>query len=212
MAILDQVIQMQGEGKENPEILRVLQEQGISAKEVSDAINQAQIKNALTTQENKMEQQSIMTDNSTVPEATPQASQPVAQEEYYAQTPQGYDQNYTEGEYGQGTVDPDTISEIAKQVVDEEFKAFEKKTGNLASFKNSTESNMENIEERLKRIEQIIDKLQQSVIQKIGEFGENTNYIRKDLENLHNTTSKLMNPLIDSLNAKKKSSKKKSKK
>ena len=210
MAILDQVIQMQSEGRGDSEILRLLQEQGVSAKEVSNAINQAQIKNALNTnQENKMEQQSIMTENSPAPEATPQANPQEPQEEYYSQTPQGYDPNYQGGEYEQAPVDSDTISEIARQVVDEEFKTFEKKTGNLTSFRNDTENKLENIEERLKRIEQIIDKLQQSVIQKIGEFGENTNYIRKDLENLHNTTSKLMNPLIDNLNSTKKKSKKK---
>jgi len=56
---------------------------------------------------------------------------------------------------------------------------------------------MTNIEERLRRLENTIDKLQHAIIQKVGEFGENTNIIKKDLENLHNTTSKLMNPLID---------------
>jgi predicted nucleic acid-binding Zn-ribbon protein len=53
------------------------------------------------------------------------------------------------------------------------------------------------IDTRLKRIETTIDKLQQSIIQKIGEFGENTSAIRRDVSNLHDTTSKLMNPLID---------------
>ena len=53
------------------------------------------------------------------------------------------------------------------------------------------------IDARLRRIESTIDKLQQAIIQKIGEFGENTISIKRDVANLHDTTSKLMNPLID---------------
>jgi hypothetical protein len=209
MAILDQVIQMQQEGRTNPEILRSLEEQGISAKEVNDAINQAQIKGALneSTMENQ-EQPSVMTgeipqQETQMPQQAPQAPQvPVQpQEDYYAQTPQGYDQNYNAGGYGAGTVDPDSVTEIAQQVVEEEFKNYKKKTGDMAAFKTSTDSKLEELGNRIKRLEATIDKIQQAVIQKVGEFGENTNYIRKDLENLHNTTSKLMNPLIDNLNA-----------
>ena len=61
------------------------------------------------------------------------------------------------------------------------------------------EDKVGNIEERLHRIEATIDKLQHAIIQKIGEFGENTQAVRKDVEALHNTTSKLMNPLMDNM-------------
>ena len=48
MGTLDTVIQMQQSGMSNEEIITNLQTQGISPKEVNDAINQAQIKNAIT--------------------------------------------------------------------------------------------------------------------------------------------------------------------
>ena len=224
MAILDQVIEMQKGGMANPEILRNLQEQGISPKEINDAINQAQIKGALNetnmeTQQPNPGQQSIMQGSAPQPQTqaqapeaaapTPQEAPQQPQEEYYPEQPQAYDQNYDAGGYGAGTVDPDSVTEIAQQVVEEQFKNYKKKTGDIVTFKTATESKIEELGARIKRMEGAIDKLQNAVIQKIGEFGENTNYIRKDLENLHNTTSKLMNPLIDNLNATKKHSTKK---
>jgi predicted component of type VI protein secretion system len=227
MAILDQVIEMQRGGMSNQEILRNLQEQGVSPSEINDAINQAQIKGAFNETESVSQQMNAPSPNmapdvNTVPapgaspapspnmaqpEPAPMTPPPIstqpapAEENYYTQTPQAYDQSYDTGGYGTGTVDPDTVTEIAQQVVEEEFKNYKKKTGDLINFKNTTEEKIDNLDERLKRIENTIDKLQQSIIQQIGEFGENTNYIRKDLENLHNTTSKLMDPLIDNINA-----------
>ena len=117
------------------------------------------------------------------------------QQEYYPETPQAYPQ---EAYYPQAAgLDTDTASEIAEQVVQEKFAEFAKKTGDIPSFKNEIKEKVSNIDERLKRIENSIDKLQQAVIGKIGEFSETTQAIHKDLDALHNTTSKLMNPLID---------------
>jgi len=70
----------------------------------------------------------------------------------------------------------------------------------VASFKNSIQEKVSDMDERLKRIENSIEKLQQAIIGKVGEFGENSAMIHKDLENLHGTMSKMMNPLIDNFN------------
>lgn len=123
----------------------------------------------------------------------PQEQQPP--EDYYTQTPQAYpSQDYYAP---QGAVDTETISEIAEQVVTEKLDDFKKKTGDLVSFKTSIQDKVADIDERLKRIENSIDKLQHAVVGKIGEFGESNAMIHKDLDNLHDTVSKLMNPLID---------------
>ena len=68
-------------------------------------------------------------------------------------------------------------------------------------FKNKTNNKIENIDNRLKKIENSIDKLQQAIIGKIGEFGDTTAMIHHDLDNLHGTVAKLMNPLIDNIRA-----------
>jgi len=139
------------------------------------------------------------------PEVYPPQGQDQQQDSYYPETPQAYpEQDYYAP---QGGMDTETISEIAEQVATEKLNEFKTKTGDLVSFKNTIQERVEDIDDRLKRIENSIDKLQQAIIGKIGEFGESNAMIHKDLDNLHGTVSKLMNPLIDNVNELKKRSK-----
>ncbi|MFH1238331.1 MAG: hypothetical protein ABIH79_00290 [archaeon] len=135
----------------------------------------------------------------------PQRQQQQPQDDYYTQTPQAYSpQDYYAP---QNALDIETISEIAEQVVIEKLEEFKKKTGDLVSFRNSIQNQVTDIDERLKRIENSIDKMQQAIIGKIGEFGESNAIIHQDLDNLHGTVAKLMNPLIDNYKELKKLSK-----
>ena len=198
MATLDKVMQMQSQGMSDTDILSQLKKEGVSPKEINDSLNQAKIKTAVTQEDsqNPGMQQSIMQSEFEAPQAAEnqeQIEQP-AQQYYYPESPQPYPQDYYPP---QQNLDTDTITEIAEQIVNDKFSGFEKKTGDLVSFKNDTLDSLKDLDERLKRIENSIEKLQQAIIGKIGEFGQSQEAIHKDLENLHNTTSKLMNPLID---------------
>jgi hypothetical protein len=124
---------------------------------------------------------------------------------YYPQSPQAYSGD----EYYMPNAGPDmgTTTEIVEQVVSEKFRDFEKKTGDLKSFQTLITDKVADLDARLKNIENAIDKLSNAVIGKIGEFGQNSAAIHKDLSNLHGTVSKLMNPLMDNLNELKKISK-----
>ena len=134
----------------------------------------------------------------------PQETPEQPQDDYYTQTPQAYGQDYYAP---QGGTDTETISEIAEQVATEKLNEYKSKTGDIVSFKNTIQDKVNDIDDRLKRIESTIDKLQQAIIGKIGEFGESNAMIHKDLDNLHGTVSNLMNPLIDNINEMKKISK-----
>jgi hypothetical protein len=227
MDLINKIVSMQNQGISEADISKQLQNQGISPLQINQAINQAKIKSAVssetpyqetqpTPQNNEFQnmqmssfnQQNPIPDNSQNPQQAENQNfqyPPQNQEEYYPQTPQAY----TEQDYyaPQSNLDTDTISEIAEQIVIEKFKEFHKKTGDIVSFKNLIQDKVADLNERLKRIEDSINKLQQSIIGKVGEFGENTSLIHRDLENLHGTVSKLMNPLIDNYNELKKNSK-----
>jgi hypothetical protein len=234
MATLDKVTEMQKQNKTDAEIITQLQNEGISPAEINDAINQAQIKNAVsppTPSESQEMQPSITTQSpaatptpaaqSQIPEIyppqdqtqptpenylpEPQIQQPQEAQEYYQPTPQAYpEQDY----YSQkGSLETETISEIAEQVVTEKLEDYKSKVGDIASFKNQLQGQVNDIDDRLKRIESSIQQLQNTILGKIGEFGENYAMVHKDLDNLHGTVSKLMNPLIDNVNEMKKLSK-----
>ena len=218
MATLDRIIQMQQEGRSDNEIMAQLQNEGVSPSEINDAINQAKIKNAVSppeqaplqtndqipmTNDQPMQPSMMPAPDPTTPQAPLPPAQPQApQEEYYTPQPQAYsEQNY----YPQaGGYETETMSEIAEQVATEKLEDYKTKTGDIASFKNQIQNQVNSIDDRLKRIENSIAQIQQSILGKIGEYGENYAMVHKDLDNLHGTVAKLMNPLIDNVNEMKK--------
>lgn len=205
MELIDTIIQLQRSGMTNEQIILTLQSQGYSPKDINESINQAQIKDAFN--------QTGQGESAEVQIPSPEYQQGYPQQQYqqdYSQTDQSnYSDNYpnyyqdvSSGEYQQDynqqpSYDTETITEIAEQVISERFKEFNQRNGDISLFKNTMQDKVNDIDARLKRIESTIDKLQQAIIQKIGEFGENTISIKRDVANLHDTTSKLMNPLID---------------
>jgi DNA-directed RNA polymerase specialized sigma subunit len=212
MTTLDKVMQMQSQGMPEYDIAYALKNEGISAKEISDAFAQAKIKTAVSQpipeeyQENYQSSQMQQTpvqqySQSPQEQYAPQIQQP-AQEQYapYTQTPQAYgdQQGYYYPEQTQMNIE--TISEIVERLLIEKLKEINNKIRNISDFKIKAEEDMKDIKERLGRIESTIENLQRSVIGKVGEFGESTQMIHKDLENLHGTVSKLMNPLVDNYN------------
>ena len=233
MATLDKIMELQKQGLSDTDISTQLQNEGVSSVEINDSLNQAKIKNAISPPEgttpgqemqasimpNQAEQQANPPAKPTTqeiptqppiqqppaPEIYPPQEQPPIegqpQDNYYPQTPQAYGQDYYAP---QGGVDTETISEIAEQVTTEKLNEYKKKTGDMVSFKSTIQDKVNDIDDRLKRIEITIDKLQQAIIGKIGEFGESNAMVHKDLDNLHGTVSKLMNPLIDNINEMKK--------
>jgi len=200
MAVLDKVAQMQSLGMGDDEIIRNLRNEGFTPQQINDALNQSQVKSAVSQYPETQDalaiqnmQQSIMPQ---YPEQAPKYSEqaPAQQEYYYPETTQAYpEQAY----YPQESLDTETITEIAEQVIIEKIQELNKELGNIPAFKAETKEKIQNLDERLKKIENSIEKLQQAIIGKIGEFGESSAAIHKDLDNLHNTVSKLMNPLID---------------
>jgi DNA-binding transcriptional MerR regulator len=218
--ILQKVAQLQAQGMQDADIIKQLQAEGVPPKDIGDAINQVKIKQAVgpeqTTPTQDMQQSIMQPQEQQMQQALPaeqiQQQTPMqtpqeqaAYDQAYYQTPQAYPQ---QAYYPQaGGFDTETISEIADQIVTEKLQEQNEKTGDISAFKSSTEEQLENLSQRLEQIEASIEQLQQAVIAKIGEFGQTGEYIKKDLNNLHNTVSKLMNPLIDNYKELKKISK-----
>jgi hypothetical protein len=188
------------------EDLHAAQNQIEPAQEVTPAPMTNELPIEAQVQQMAPEQTTMQPQTPAPPQQSPEVYPPETQDPYYEQTPQAYSADtYYPPQY---SADNETISEIAEQIASEKINEYTKKTGDIASFQNQIQEKVSDIDERLKRIEGGIDKLQQAVIGKIGEFGESTGAIHKDLDNLHGTVSKLMNPLIDNYKELKKISKK----
>lgn len=191
MGVLDTIMQMKRQGLPDDEIISRLREQGFSPREINDALNQSEIKKAVSNMPEAMDVPSPEGQGADV--YTPQVREipqqevyaPAQAQEYYAQG--GYPQ-----EYQQGGVSTETIIEIVEQVFAEKTKKMQKTIDELSEFKSLSQGKIENAMERVKKIEAIIDRLQISILEKIGSYGENINGIRKEMSMMSDSFGKMV--------------------
>ncbi len=131
------------------------------------------------------------------PSLMQQQAQP-EQQEYYPQydqsasAPTGYEQNPQGYDYSSAALSSDTITEISEQIISEKLSDVRKKMEKLVSMKTELEAKTESIEERLKRIEKIIDSLQSSVLRKVGDYVTNVDDIKRELVETQKTIGKVL--------------------
>jgi transcriptional regulator len=178
MGTLEQVMQMKNQGMSDEEIAGTLQQQGISPKEITDAMNQAQIKNAVYAEDQGYEAPSpVAAAGAEEAPYTPQTQEMAGQGQYMPE--QGYYQEqYAAPAAG---IDSDTIIEIANQVFSEKIKKSEKTIDEFNEFKALAQVKIDSIDDRLKRIEKIIDTIQIKILEKIGSYGEELSSTKKEM-------------------------------
>ena len=120
--------------------------------------------------------------------------------EYYPQ--ESYDQGYSaSGEYspnyGTNVENTDTMIEISEQVFSEKMKTLQKQIQDLNEFKSLTQSKVDNMSDRLKRLESVIDRLQTSIIEKIGNYGSGLETVKKEIEMMQDSFGKIVGDLAD---------------
>src|SRR3989344_2737737 len=154
MGILEEIQRMQQSGLSEEEIISKLQEQGNPYRDISEAMAQSKIKQAVE-------------DRSSIPEPpTPSDSQT-----------QGMQQS---------------IIQISEQIVSEKMTDIRKKMEKISIFKTELETKTESIEERLKRIEKIIDTLQTSVLRKVGDYVTNVEDLKHEMIETQKTFAKVL--------------------
>lgn len=199
MGLLETVNQMKKQGRTDSEIITELQEQGVAPKNIQDALSQSQIKQAISQEEE-------VTNFPPTPEEeeyspSPQLM-PITQEQAFPE--QNYNgnyenqnyapQQYADANYGYnpGTgLDTDTIIEVSEQVFSEKVKEIQKQIDAMSEFSSLATTKIQNMQERLKRIETTIDKLQLSILDKVGSYGQNLESIKNEMSMIESSFSKL---------------------
>ncbi len=126
-------------------------------------------------------------------ESFPQSMQPPSpmpemQEEYAGQSAQypqysqeNYDYNSQYNQSQEPSANSETITELIDQVVSEKLSKIRDKLEKNLDLKTTIEAKISNLDERLQRIEKIIDRLQLSILQKVGEYVVNVSDLKKEL-------------------------------
>lgn len=205
MTVLNQVKELQGQGMQEEDIIQALRENGISELEINQALEQSKIKAAVgegyENQEEPFpqEQQEAMQPSMMAPAPQPENYSPVQQEQqapaqeeqYMYPTPQPYSQGYQEYQpYQENSTE--TISEISEQIAEEKLSRLKQEIGNIAVLKSNIERKTKDLDERLKRIEEIIDRLQAGIMGRIGMYGENIQDIKKEMQLMQESFSKAL--------------------
>ncbi|MEK6896637.1 MAG: hypothetical protein AABX12_04230 [Nanoarchaeota archaeon] len=216
MTLTEEIKNLQQQGFSDEQIIQSLREKNISYREIADALAQSRIKAAVedpnTEPQNAfsapspteeyagtrpmegMEPSIMVTESNQRPELT--APSPT-----YADTPspQEYGQQYTDSyvQYSQQPqsqqgASPDLIAEIADQIMTEKLGDIRKHLEKIIDMKTTFDSKIEYVDERLKKIEKIIDALQLSILRKVGDYVTNVQDLKSELLETQKTFSKLL--------------------
>lgn len=209
MTTLEEVKHMQQQGLGDEQIIQSLREKGVDYKDIADALAQSRIKAAVeqpdtdpssiypggapTPSGEEGMQPSIMNQPSEeIMPPTPGAGYS-SMGQYNVQQPQEYSTNqYQEGAYTGYSTSPDLTTEIAEQVVAEKLIELRKHLEKIADMKTTVEARIEYIDERLKRIEKMMDTLQTSVLRKVGDYVTNVEDIKREMVETQKTFAKIL--------------------
>ncbi len=189
MGIIEDIGQMRNQGMADQDIMNTLQDQGISPQEISNAINQAQIKQAVVNPGEYPPQ-----DQGYAPQPGGMGAQEFGGDMYMPQD-QGYypqDQGYEGG--GSST---STMVEIAEQVFTEKIQKIQKEVRELSEFKTLMESKIEHLTDRIKRVENITDKTQMAILEKVGSYGKGLDNVKKEVGMMQDSFTKMIPSLAE---------------
>jgi len=203
MALLEQINSMKQQGYSESQIATALKEQGHSATEINESLSQSKIKDAITGTSGMQP--------STMPQAgqvqnygqqyAAEAPQYAQQYQQQAQVQEQYPvETYNQEQYPQQyypQTDVATIREVAKQEVETTLKDVKKELEVLSKAKTDLSYAVQSMDQRLKRIETVIQELQSAIIRKIGEYGEAISGISDEVKATQDSFSKIINPLLD---------------
>jgi len=98
-------------------------------------------------------------------------------EQQYSEPGAGYPdyQQYQEG------MSSDVITEIAEQIVGERMAQMRENLERVLDFRTVAEAKIEGLNERLRRMEKIIDTLQLSILEKVGEYVGDVKHLKDEL-------------------------------
>ncbi len=191
MTLIEEIGQMMREGRSNEEISILLQQRGFSPQEIRNAFSQAQIKEAVSAPSEELESIAPAFQESQNTNLAQELEAPLPQAQYEPseemQLPQSVEQQnipsyQQEYDYSQSPqMSTDTITEIAEQIVSEKLSNIRVKLDKAIDTKTITEGKLTNLSERLQRIEKIIDTLQLSLLQKVGEYAANVSDLKKEV-------------------------------
>ena len=133
-----------------------------------------------------------------MPQEYPQQQYP---EQYARQMPEQYQQSGMPQEYSQQYMQPPQnsgmMSEVAEQLIEEKISTMKKSLESLEELKTIAGKKIENLDIRMKAMEDKIDKLVSAILGKVGDYGDSIIKIKDEMAMMQDSFSKMINPVLD---------------
>lgn len=220
MATLDTIKQLKSSGYSESDIIKSLQDRGIPPRDINEALSQSKIKEAVESPDGIIDETSgmepsLISQDNEYPDNQfqykPQQNQtgynPQIPPQSEFEPPEEYTNQFTSTNtypqeqypdyqqmYG---LNAETMNEIASQLITEKLSKTNKSISTLNEFKILIDGKVEKIDQRLQRIELIIDQLQTNLIRKSNDQVQNIEDIKNEIKGMQTSFSKVINPLVD---------------
>jgi len=200
---VNDVMNMIQQGMSDMEIIRHLTDRGYSPVQITDALNQAKIKKEITGTEGL--QPSIL--QTAVPVPTPREA-PVPKPIAVAPSPMApvqtmeyptYPYQYPTAEAVQPKIDTEAIEEIAEEIVNEKWLEIKSKVSDVIEWKTYADKRLSSVDDRIKRIELSMDRLQAALLSKVQEYQRDIKELGSEMAALEGAFGKILTPFVENM-------------
>ena len=207
---IEKVLELQKTGKPNTEIIQSLQTEGYSFQQISEALNQAQAKNAMGATEPKEEQMQpsvIYSKNQAAPMA--QETMPMRKEPA-PPAPSGMPEEFRVpqiqepmAQFNTPSIQPtsEDMEEIAEALVDEKWHKMMEELGDINAWKEKTNNDVNAIKQEIMRMQNRFENLQNSVVGRVKEYDHSISDVGIEIKALGKLLSNIISPLTTNVKA-----------
>ena len=190
-----EVLNLIKKGLSNYELTNNLEKRGYNLNAISDAINQAKIKQGV---EGNMPpqnmQESAMDQNIPVPPQEEFVQQQAPAQQAPMEQPQMYQQPHYQMPQQQGPNYGD-MQALVEQIVEEKWRDLVKGIGDMNVFKSRVGDEIESVKQELLRTQRRLEDLQVAVMGKVKDYNVSVDKIGNDMKALELVFGKILEPL-----------------
>ena len=174
-------IELLKRGAKNEDIARELEGEGYTVQQISDAINQAQIKQGVNAPMPEIPE--------SIPEDVPESPAPPE----FAGAPPSY-QLPTQQAMGY-----EETQALIEQIIKEKWKEFARGVGDIPLFKARVTDDLEAVKQEILRTQKRVEDLQVAVLGKVKDYNTTLLEVSNEMKALEQVFSKILEPLTSNV-------------
>jgi len=212
----DEVLKLKVSGQSPDQITQSLQLKGYKPYQISEALNQAEIKQGVEINMPETPQMPVPGENPSgemqpsmldqeapnPPAGTPEipVPQPAApKEEIPAPVFEGGASPFIPSGGSEAAGAYEDVQALVEEIIDEKWQEVSSSIGDLAQWKSQIGDETESIKQELLRLTERFDRLQAAMVGKVDEYGKNVKDIGTDMKALEQVFGKILEPLTSNI-------------